>query len=693
MIAFITLLCCAFQAQAAKADVTPVEKVVQMIRDLQTQVQEEGTAEATTYDKFACFCKSKTDEKTKAIEEGQTSVEALVAELDSLTSKRDTLDEEIQNLNEEIAGYEEQVKTAEGLRAGEVKTFEAALMDMNKAVSSLERAIETLKSSGDSTAFVQVQSLVRTGLLMADALGLGKKSNKKVITALLSQPDVPVSDYDFHSGDIIKTLEGLLNEFRQSRTDLESDEAQSKSDYNLAMQAKLDVLKQAQLSLENAQKDRAKTTEAIATANEDLTATNAQLNDDRVYLKDLTSKCETKAKEWDQRSAMRADELAALTQALAVLESTVATKAGATGSGGRAFVSEDEDDDDDDDDVAFVQVRKMRSAKGFLASRSPDDMIRDRLVSLLKTAGAKLKSPVLSTLAMKVSEDPFKKIKGLIQELIERLLQEEADEADKKGWCDKEIAAAQKDRDYRLRDVDDLHSQLESLNARKGELTKTKAELEKALEELRADLATQTANRAEEKAENEQTVKDAEEGEAAVDQAIDILSHFYGAAAKATVLAQQSPDDEAPDAGFDGAYTGSQSASTGIMGMLEVIKGDFARSIKETKAAEDQAQRDFIEFERETKMSITTKETGLDHTDRELTETNDSLSTAGDELRTQQGLLDAAVETWEKLIPGCVADPGMSYEERVQRRNAEVQALKDAYCILGNEEPGCSGVF
>merc|ERR1719174_2902051 len=233
---------------------------------------------------------------------------------------------------------------------------------MNKAVSSLERAIKTLKASGDSTAFLQVQNLVKTGLIMADAMGLGSQANKKVVTALLSQaPDVPVSDYDFHSGDIIKTLEGLLNEFRQSRTDLESDNAQSKSDYQLATQAKNDVLKQAQLSLENAQKERAATTEAIATANEDLTATNAQLNDDRVYLKDLTGKCETKAKEWDQRSAMRADELAALTQALAVLESTVATKAGATGSGGRAFVSEDEDsdDDDDDDDVAFVQVRKM----------------------------------------------------------------------------------------------------------------------------------------------------------------------------------------------------------------------------------------------------------------------------------------------------------------------------------------------
>merc|ERR550514_702773 len=301
-------------------------------------------------------------------------------------------------------------------------------------------------------------------------------------------------------------------------------------------------------------------------------------------------------------------------------------------------------------------------------------MIRDKLVSLLKTAGKTLKSPVLSTLATKVQADPFVKIKALIQELIERLLQEEADEADKKGWCDKEIAAAQKDRDYRLRDVEELHGDLESLNARHGTLTETKAKLEEEITALNADLATQTANRAEEKAENEQTVKDAEEGEAAVDQAIDILGHFYGAAAKATVLIAKQPsvDDEAPDAGF---------------------KGAFARTIKETTAAEDQALRDFIEFERETKMSITTKTTGKEATDRELTEAADDISTAGDELRTQQGLLDAAVETWEKLIPGCVADPGMSYAEHVERRNAEVAALKDAYCILSNEDPGCSGVF
>ena len=40
-----------------------------------------------------------------------------------------------------------------------------------------------------------------------------------------------------------------------------------------------------------------------------------------------------------------------------------------------------------------------------------------------------------------------------------------------------------------------------------------------------------------------------------------------------------------------------------------------------------------------------------------------------------------------------VADPGMSYAERVERRDMEIQALKDAYCILDNKEAGCDGVF
>merc|ERR1719487_1168424 len=237
-------------------DVTPVEKVIMMIKDLQTKVTEEGHMEATTYDKFACFCKSKTDEKVEAISEGETDADALTTKIQDLQAKRAQLDLDIQALNEEIAGYEEAIAEAKKMRGEEVATFDAALTDMEKAISALERAIETLKASKPS--LVQIKSLVRTSLLMADAMDMMPK-NRKVVTMLLSedQPitDVPTSDFDFHSGGIIETLEGLLNTFRERKTTLESDNETAESDYNVAMQAKLDQLKQAQETLENKQKE------------------------------------------------------------------------------------------------------------------------------------------------------------------------------------------------------------------------------------------------------------------------------------------------------------------------------------------------------------------------------------------------------------------------------------------------------
>merc|ERR1719182_672753 len=222
--------------------------------------------------------------------------------------------------------------------------------------------------------------------------------------------DVPTSDYDSHSGGIIETLEGLLGTFRERKTTLESDNETADSDYNLAMQAKLDQLTQAQQSLENKQKEKTETTEDIATSQADLTETTAMLNDDRVYLKDLTEKCETKAKLWDQRSQMRADELSALTQALSVLETTVAEKAELSGEGGRSLQQkENKTETKQVEPVAFLQEKLVRK----LADPDDDAFKRDKLLSLLTSEGKKLQSAVLSTLALKVAKDPFKKIKAL----------------------------------------------------------------------------------------------------------------------------------------------------------------------------------------------------------------------------------------------------------------------------------------
>jgi hypothetical protein len=434
-----------------------------------------------------------------------------------------------------------------------------------------------------------------------------------------------------------------------------------------------------------------------------MTNMNAVLNDDRTYLKDLTIKCELKAKQWDQRSSMRADELSAITQALTVLTGSVASQADKVGEGGRSSMLQDTNIQEDDDlQVSFVQktaktaLRLVKKA-GVAPSRSDEDVIRSKLIAIFKAAGKKIKSPVLSTLALKVKEDPFIKIKGMIQDMIEKLLEEEADEANHKGWCDEAISSTVKERDYRLADVEALHASLEELNARSEKLTLEKAELEDQVKTLQSDYANQTTARAEEKEENEETVTEAKDGVSAIKQALEILSHFYGEAAQATVeeglIQQPSVEDDAPDAGFDGAYTGAQGSSTGIVGMMEVILGDFERTISDTEELEASQKKEFVDYERETQVSISTKSSALSATSDDLTSTTEEIAADFQEIKTQMGLFDTKTKEWEELLPGCVADPGMSYEERVERRETEIQALKDAYCILDNKDAGCDGVF
>jgi len=54
------------------------------------------------------------------------------------------------------------------------------------------------------------------------------------------------------------------------------------------------------------------------------------------------------------------------------------------------------------------------------------------------------------------------------------------------------------------------------------------------------------------------------------------------------------------------------------------------------------------------------------------------------DMQTAQDLLDAALKVIEGLKPTCI-DTGMSYEERVAKREEEIAALKKALCILDPE--------
>lgn len=231
------------------------------------------------------------------------------------------------------------------------------------------------------------------------------------------------------------------------------------------------------------------------------------------------------------------------------------------------------------------------------------------------------------------------------------------------------------------------------LNGQMAELEATESKLREELEILTAEIAElgekqeqATKMRKEEKSENSVNVMEATAGLEAVEQAIDILDKFYKTAAKEGVeLVQKGPLDDAPGAGFESgeAYTGAGGESGGILGMLDVIKSDFERTISLTEKSEASAEQEYMAFMTESGKSLAEKNMAHEQKTKQKDTTIEEYESANEDMESQTALLRLSIKTLLELKPTCV-DTGMSYEERVARREDEVESLKKALCVFQN---------
>jgi len=320
------------------------------------------------------------------------------------------------------------------------------------------------------------------------------------------------------------------------------------------------------------------------------------------------------------------------------------------------------------------------------------DPLRAKAVTMVQKEAEKLKSVDLSLLAMRMAADPFAKIKTLIQELIERLLKEAAQEANQKGWCDTSLAKANTDRDFRQGDLDDLSAEINEMAASKVTLEENVKQLKREVKEAEKAHATAARIRSREKRENKRELDNASEGLSALQDAIGVLKDFYKGAAKASVSFVQTDGSPVSQKMASqgtgehlGAYQGEQEQAAGILGMLATIESDFERTIKQTSASEGAAAAAFTKFDRETKASVAGKSTAIARAEADIIETTGDLKATYFSLQQNQLLLDTAMKTLETLRPQCV-DTTMSHDERLARREAEVAALKTAVCTLDEQD-------
>jgi hypothetical protein len=292
------------------------------------------------------------------------------------------------------------------------------------------------------------------------------------------------------------------------------------------------------------------------------------------------------------------------------------------------------------------------------------------LATFLQRKAALLSSTALKTLAGQVESNPFDKVVKMIEDLVAKLKEEAAAEAEHKAWCDEQLHDNKIKREKKTAKVNKLTATVELLTQDIASMGKKIQTLKSEQAALTMAMSKATTQRDKEKTTNTDTMKDAAAGEQATKAALVVLKEFY---ASQSSFLQQAPEMA--------AYKGMSSAKGGVVGMLEVITSDFARLYADTKASESAAATEYNAFMKDAKASKKSKHDLEFKTSLEKDQTEFDKGETEKDLEATQGELDKALEYQQYLKPVCL-EVHVSYEERVAARKEELEALKEAYNIL-----------
>merc|ERR1719502_1695747 len=658
---------------AAAHAVSPVQKVVELLDECKAKVQKDLDAEAKMMEEYTTFCDDELKDKAYAIETAGRSIGDLTATIESATAQISELSDEIATLGTTIAAKSAELDDATKVRAAGNADFAAAEKGLLTDIDMLGRAATVLKRG---MSFAQTVNGIKKMAAIVDALKniidaewLDVSSKRKLKSFLqsaaqakededddlsLTQPQAKMVAYESSSGGIVKTIEEMQGKAEDTLSGLRKKEMSDAQAFAMLESGLKDEISHGGDKLSTAKKSKGMNEEAKATASEKLVETTKSKAADEEYASTLKTECESKASEWEARQKSATEEMGAIEKAKEILVGGV-----------KAFVQVstktrrwNPDDDDDEDDKTAAQ--------------------RAKVVGILKNLSQEHKSFAFAQMASMAASDPFVKIRGLIEDMIAKLLKEAEEEATQKAFCDTEMGKSKTSQAEKTETLGKLSARIDGATSTIAENTEAIKTLEAEIAEIDKAQAEATEIRTTEHEDYLVASKDFKDSAEAVAKAIEVLKNFYEGSflqvSAKTTLKSKQPE-------FGGAK--SDIAHT-IISVLEMSEEDFTTLLAECEATEDEAAKAYATLTDENKVSKVTKETEAKGKASEVKSLTVQLEHSKEDHASVSSELDAVLAYIEKLKPQC-EEKAMSYEEKKAKREAEIAGLKEALSILSGD--------
>jgi chromosome segregation ATPase len=680
---------CSALTLRAETEANPIRKVVTILQDMQKEIEAEGEKEEELFEKFMCYCEGNTDGMKKSAEEASQSILELQSKLEAEKAEKSQLDQELVQHKLDREAATKDLETAASIRAKEHEDYVALTSDQKSNIGAMTGAIAALEKGMGNF----LQSGARADRLLKVARSsraVDDFERQEVLSMLQGKTQA--------SGEILGMLKAMLDEMDGDYNGAIAEEEAAVKGFK-----ELEAAKQAEISAASSAIE-AKTARsgalavAVVTTADDIKDTTSEMEETQAFLANLGAQCATKKKEWAERSKVRAEEIAAISEAIKILN------------------------DDDALDLFKKTMSLSQKSMQFIQEGSKSSAVA-RARAVVGSLSRQYRSqPQLALLqySLRAKAVDFSKILAQIDGMIKVLGDEQDDDDMQKGFCEKEIAKSEKEQA-------DTEEAIEVSAASIDEMTSSSATLAEEIKTLGDDIkaldkavAEATEQRKEEHAEFLTFQTESNAAVQLIEKAKNRLFKFYrptmykeapkrelteeekilAASGRSDMIATAAPelipgttqtvfaqvavkDDAAPAPPPEtwGAYQKKDGKSNGVIGLMEMLAKELQTDITEAEHEEETSQKDYERLmaesqkSREEKVgSITTKEAAKAELDTKLETTKEKKALQETELANIKTAIHELHANCDFLLE--------NYDVRKEARVNEIEGLKNAKSVL-----------
>jgi len=664
----------------------PIEKVIALLQGLSATAEAEGKEEALAYEKFVYWVKNSEKTANAAIAEEKSDIEELTDLISSKEKEEEVLTQQIEDLTQELQDLDTEKKTAKdnrdalnGIYVDKSDALTLTIEGVQECLVILEGANTDLDTKLLQTKIAALVPLVSAKASPQQLALLQEVASQRPDQLAAGDRTTHEKGYAFKSGSVIELLKGLETQFQEELLQGNKEETASLNAFALANMACTDLHNAADGSKSAKTEELGQVEGDLAEAKGTKGDREQDLRDDEQTLKDTKQAADVKAGEWAERSKTRANEIEAIKVAVEILAKTTGVRTEAPSNPVLPASP-----------ISFLQLRA-----------EPSDP-KMKAVELLRRTAAVSHSRALEQLATQVAAHltgPFDDVNNMIEKMIFRLMDEQKNEDEHKHWCDQEIAKSDASEADKEAKAAELTLKINNGVATSAELVAAIADADKMVAALVAHMEEATEIRKVGKEENRLAIKDAEDAQTALSNAIAVLEAHYkdsGMMAKESwEFIQKKGDVTLPDtpSTWGSSYTGvadPKNQPSGILTVLEQVSTDFSEMEGQTRAQE---QADQDAYDEDIKSCDIEKARRAKEAEMKTQEQGRVDAKVESQKKARKGVekeIDAVKQYLVDLKPACV-DGDSSYEERKAARDKEITALKEAKGILVTafgEQPG-----